>query len=87
MPVYVDPLFDWGGSKEFRWKKSCHMYADTLEELHAMALRIGMRLAWFQDDKRLAHYDLVPARRVKAVQFGAVEHTRRQMFEFMRGNK
>jgi len=76
MPVYVDPLFDWGGSKEFRWK-----------ELHAMALRIGMRLAWFQDDKRLAHYDLVPARRVKAVQFGAVEHTRRQMFEFMRGNK
>ena len=43
MSVYVDPVMAHGGSKTFRWERSCHMYADTLEELHAMARAIGMR--------------------------------------------
>ncbi|QMV19671.1 DUF4031 domain-containing protein [Granulicella sp. 5B5] len=84
MSVYVDPVMEHGGSKEFRWTRSCHMYADTLDELHAMALRIGMRRAWFQDKEKLPHYDLVPARRKEAVAAGAIEHTREQMVQFMR---
>ena len=84
MSVYVDPLREYGGSAEFRWTKSCHMYADTLVELDLMAAEIGMRSNWFQDDPRLPHYDLVPARRAKAVKLGAIEQTFRQMVEFMR---
>ena len=87
MSVYVDPLFRYGGSKTFRWPVSCHMYADTLPELHAMADRIGMKRAWFQHDRRLPHYDLVPARRKRAVELGAVEHSTRQMVDFMNGRK
>jgi hypothetical protein len=73
-----------GGSSTFRWKRSCHMYADSLEELHAMALSIGMKRAWFQDKEKLPHYDLVPSRRKQAVNAGAIEHTREQMVQFMR---
>lgn len=59
------------------------MYADSLEELHAMAIAIGMRRAWFQDKPSMPHYDLVPARRQKAVRLGAVQHTKREMVAFM----
>jgi hypothetical protein len=84
MPVYVDPILEHGGSDSFRWPRSCHMYADTLEELHAMADAIGMRRGWFQDKPDLPHYDLVPGRRMRAVALGAVEHERYQLVEFMR---
>ena len=81
MSVYVDPMFNHGGSETFRWKRSCHMYADTLEELHVMADLIGMKRSWFQDSPSLQHYDLVESRRIVAVKNGAVEHDRRQSVE------
>ncbi len=51
----------------------CHLWADSLEELHAMARKIGMRPAWFQDKQDFPHYDLVPPRRAHAVKLGAIE--------------
>jgi hypothetical protein len=72
MSVYVDPIAKWGGSDTFHWKSSCHMYADTLAELHKMAISIGLKREWFQD-KKMPHYDLVPAKRVLAVRKGAIE--------------
>jgi hypothetical protein len=83
LSVYVDPLFEHGGSPTFHWKRSCHMYADTLDELHTMAKRIGMQRAWFQNKPKLPHYDLVPTRRAAAVSAGAVEHTRAEMVAFI----
>ena len=87
MSVYVDQLIVFGGDsapKCFRHKPSCHMYADTLEELHAMADRIGMRRSWFQNHPFLQHYDLVPAKRELAVRYGAVEHDKYDMVNFKR---
>ncbi len=84
MAVYVDPILRHGGSKSFRWPRSCHMYADTLEELHAMAQAIGMKREWFQNDADHPHYDLVPARRIRAVELGAIEHDRYQAVDFWR---
>lgn len=54
----------------------CHMMTDDLtpaglDELHAMAARIGMRRAWFQDKPRYPHYDLRPSKRALALQHGA----------------
>lgn len=86
MPVYVDPLVQWGNEsspKCFQTQPSCHMYADTLEELHLMAWNIGMKRSWFQGDERLKHYDLVPSRRKMAVKQGAIEHTFKEMVQFM----
>lgn len=57
----------------------CHLYADSVEELHAMAGKLGLKRAWFQD-KRLQHYDLTPAMREKALAAGAVEDIGRAAF-------
>lgn len=84
MPVYVDPLCTFGDDSApacFRHKASCHMYADTLQELHDMANQIGLKRAWFQADRSLPHYDLTSGRRATALQSGALEHTRRQAVE------
>ena len=42
--------------------------ADTFDELHAMADKIGLRREWFQGD----HYDLTPNRREVAIREGAI---------------
>ena len=83
MPVYVDEPMTVvakgaqaqrvGAKHGHRW---CHLFADTVQELHAMAGRIGMERAWFQDG-RLPHYDLVPPRRAAAVAAGAIELDRK----------
>jgi hypothetical protein len=62
------------------------MYADTLDELHEMAAKIGMKREWFQDDQRLPHYDLTVSRRIKAVQAGAVEVGWRDVWERIKRN-
>lgn len=53
----------------------CHMIADTDEELHAMADKIGVARKWFQGD----HYDVAKSSRARAVLAGAKEVTRRQL--------
>lgn len=79
MPVYVDPLMNHGWVLRGRVVPSCHMLTDdmTLEELHALATRIGMKRAWFQS-RSTPHYDLTPKRRSMAIAAGAVEIDRRR---------
>lgn len=75
MSVYVDALIDYG----WRLGPSCHMTADTLEELHNMANKIGMKHEWFQISKKgLPHYDLTESRRKKALKLGAIELSRKE---------
>ncbi|MDM7992474.1 MAG: DUF4031 domain-containing protein [Candidatus Fermentibacter sp.] len=78
MAVYVDDIIVYPGAKPPFHRGSCHMTADTLDELHAAARAIGMRRSWFQDHKLAPHYDLTPARRADAVRLGAVEETCRE---------
>jgi hypothetical protein len=87
MSVYVDPVLAHGGSQTFPWTRSCHMYADTVEELHSLAKQIGLKRSWFQNKAHLPHYDLVATKRKAAVAAGAVEHTREQMVQFMRARR
>lgn len=82
--VYVDELTPCIPNRNWRWRESCHLIADTLEELHIFAAAIGMRRSWFQVDSRLPHYDLNASRRRIAVSRGAVELTRREFVLKMR---
>jgi hypothetical protein len=56
----------------------CHMIADTDEELHAMADRIGVARKWHQDTLSGSHYDIALSKRALAVKAGAVEVIFRQ---------
>lgn len=61
---------------QVRW---CHMIADSVDELHAMADRLGLKRAWFQDHPRHPHYDLIPTKRAAAIKMGAMALSRRAM--------
>lgn len=67
MSVYVDELRKWPNARGKFKAGSCHLMADTLEELHSFAKQIGVARHWFHRTKRHQHYDLVESERVKAV--------------------
>lgn len=75
MATYID-----NARLRFGRMKMCHMIADTLDELHEMAGRIGMKREWFQVDPSWPHYAVSLSRRNKAIEFGAVELTSRELF-------
>lgn len=79
MAVYVDDLVEYPGKG--RW---CHMVSENLEELHAMAARIGLRREWFQNHSRHPHYDLMAFTRALAVQHGAVEVSRAELVKILK---
>ncbi len=94
MTVYVDALFeatpqgDTPLARQARrnGRRWCHMFADTLPELHAMADQLGLKRAWFQPGRspELNHYDLVPSKRALAVRLGAQEIS---TLEYMRARR
>jgi hypothetical protein len=70
MTVYVDDMF-----APYRGMKMSHMIADTEDELHAMADRIGVARRWYQGD----HYDICQSKRQLAIQLGAIALNRMQL--------
>ena len=53
-------------------KRYCHMTADSLEELHSFAEKIGVKKCWFERSRRgVAHYDLDETARARALEQGA----------------
>lgn len=78
--VYVDELRDWG----WRLGPSCHLLADTNEELHEFAARLGLERAWFHASASGPHYDLTKGKRALAVRLGAVEIDDRTMVAMLR---
>lgn len=84
--VYVDSITDYTGVTRLRWKEWCHMVADTDEELHAMADKIGLKRAWFQSKpgkRRGNHYDLIPTKRKLAIKHGAQAISDRELSTFV----
>lgn len=78
MTVYVDKM-----RAPYGRMIMCHMVADTVEELHAMADIIGVKRRWFQDH-HMPHYDISLGRRRLAVENGAIEIDRYQLVGLMR---
>ena len=79
MTVYVDDAVTlWRGR---RW---AHLMADTLDELHAMAERLGMPRRAFQDKRSGAHYDVNEALRDEALRLGAIAISRHRDREQVR---
>ena len=80
MSVYVDSM-----RAQFGRMVMCHMMADTSEELHAMADRIGVARRWCQHPGTAReHYDIALSKRALAVKYGAVEIGPREVGEMLR---
>ncbi|KAB2656297.1 DUF4031 domain-containing protein [Brucella tritici] len=81
MSVYVDDM-----AAPFGNMVMCHMWADTDEELLAMADRIGIQRKWIQGHPYLSfgrhrnaswvHFDIAKSKRALAVKFGAIQTDR-----------
>lgn len=69
MTVYVDDVRHTYGRMVM-----CHMWADTTEELHAMADKIGVARKWLQQPPHASwvHYDVSLGAKAKAIKLGAV---------------
>ena len=73
MTVMVDELQKWPTRIRCFKAGSCHLTVDgPIEELHTFALRLGLRLQWFQNHPLAPHYDLTIGRREAALALGAV---------------
>lgn len=58
-----------------------HLVADSLDELHNFADKIGMKRSWFQYSKKHPHYDLLGSKKALAIKEGAINVTSRKILE------
>lgn len=66
MAVYVDEE-----GILWRGREWCHLVADSLDELHAFADRLGLQRRWFQSETLYPHYDVTKSVRIRALALGA----------------
>ena len=85
--IFVDKLRSCLRNKNWPYDKSCHLFADSIEELKIFAVVIGLKKSWFQDNKRLPHFDLTEGMRVRAVNGGAIEMPNKEFFNRLKGDK
>lgn len=78
MTVYVDRA-----QHQLGRMKMSHLLADSLDELHAMADKIGLKREWFQT-RSTPHYDVCQAKRAEAIKHGAVEVGNRELVTIIR---
>lgn len=79
MTVYVDDA-----KNRYGRMKMSHMIADSPDELHRMAAKIGIQRQHFQD-KNIPHYDVCQSKKKLAMQLGAREVSSRELVKIARG--
>lgn len=70
MSVYVD-----NARTVYGRMRLSHLMADSPEELHWMAARIGMERRWCHGD----HYDISEGKRALAIRYGAIQVRQRDL--------
>lgn len=83
MSLYVDDLRSTRRTQKWPYNFACHLMADTYDELHEFASRIGLRQEWFHVD----HYDLTAGKRWDALAKGAVPVSTRQMVKLRQAKR
>jgi len=94
MAVYVD---DAGIAAEVRngarihRSRWSHLTADTQDELHEFAARLGLRREWFQPGRPIGdnpspfwHYDVTSGKRAQALAMGAISMPSRELALYCR---
>lgn len=79
MMVYVDNM-----KATYGRMIMCHIIADTIEELHEMADKIGIDRKWFQSHSKHLHYDICLNKRKIAISYGAKEIDMRETVKILK---
>jgi len=81
MAVYVDDAI-WN----FAGRKGCHLMADSEEELHRFAARLGVHRSSYQGPPKTAapHYDITGFERDRAIRMGALAVSRAEILAVYR---
>lgn len=87
MSVYVDEMSVCLQSDKWPFAQSCHLVADSVEELQTFARKLRLHRSWFQDKSEMPHYDLTDRMRSRAILLGAIECDRKKIFELIRKNR
>lgn len=87
MAVYVDDMRKPVRLNRFTANWS-HMFADSSEELHDFAVKLGLKTSWLQNEGTWKeHYDVTDTTRREALKNGAVPVTYRETAKFMQARK
>lgn len=75
--VYVDDFRVSTTFGRYRNARMSHMTADTIEELHEFAAKLGLQRSWYQESWRpeACHYDVTDTKRAEAIALGAKPET------------
>lgn len=90
MAVYVD-----AEGIKWRGREWSHLVADSLDELHTFADKLGLRRSWFQSKTHYPHYDVTKSVRTRALAMGArgaarekiVSCARKMRFEMIQAHR
>lgn len=88
MTVYVDDMYKSPMGQLGRMKMS-HMIADTVDELHEMADKIGVARKHYQGPPVTInpHYDICHSKRASAIWHGAKEITMREAVDIIKAQR
>lgn len=81
MAVYVDNM-----RANYGRMKMCHMVADSMVELLAMADKIGVQRKWFQPLSH-PHFDVSLTKRTSAIMHGAIQVDRHGLVAAMKRHR
>jgi len=90
MSVYVDDLMSWGWVMYGKKVKSCHLTADSEQELLEFGRKLGFKDKWLMRPKKPwkpMHYDLVESKRVRAIELGAKPITFKDVMALIKKKK
>lgn len=74
MSVFVGPVLPCPPDDRFEWPERAVLFADSVQELHDFAVRLGLLRAWFRWDQPngMPHYPITGGMRAVAIKAGAV---------------
>lgn len=82
MSVYAGTMTPCLRNKNWQHNEVSHLVADTIEELHEFAQKIGLKREWYQH-KTMPHYDLTTGKRMLAIGLGAIQIGTRKLVDIL----
>ena len=73
MAICIDKLMSCEPTRRWPFEDICHLVADSPDELHEFAKKLGVSSEWFEPHSKCPYYNLTGNRREAALKLGATE--------------